>query len=252
MLFIAPSLATFVLWSAPTVDRAHPAPTEETARPARILITEIMYDPASRETGGATEWVELANIGGQSITLQNWRLDDEDRSNWGPINHRLEPGGVLVLINARAVTEAAFRAAWDDHTPGVPVPNYAVLPVKWGGLSNEPSHDNEILVLLNDRGSIVCRVNLNGDPAWPDGHGASVYLVQPGRDDPDQGSSWRRSTIGEGGARWSRKTPVFNETETGSPGWIPGLAEVAAPPDDTHSAVTPSPAELERDPSHGR
>lgn len=257
MLFITTSLASlaaFTLASAPALlpDRASTARAEENARPPCILITEIMYDPNSRETGGATEWVEIANIGGQSITLHNWRLDDEDRSQWGAINHRLEPGGVLVLINARAVTEAAFRAAWDDRSPGVPVPNYSVVPIKWGGLSNDPSPDNEILVLLNERGSVVCRVNLNGDPGWPDGHGASVYLAQPGRDDPDQGSSWRRSTVGEAGGRWSQKTPVFNETETGSPGWVPGLAEVAATPDDIPPAVTPSPTDVDREPSNGR
>jgi len=197
-----------------------------------VLITEIMYDPGSSEIGGGTEWIELCNVSDETITLRNWRLDDEDRSDWGPFSCTLAPLGVVVLVNRRAVDARAFHAAWDDDHGA---PGYAVVPVKWGGLANNPSHDNECLTLLDDRGVVRCRVNLHGDPSWPDGRRASLHLAQPGVTDPNLGTSWRRSTLGQGLARSSRQTAIFDATEVGSPGVVPELAEVIVAPDDTTS-----------------
>lgn len=84
----------------------------------RIVITEIMYNPASSERAGETEWVEIANVGDEAVEIRKWRLDDEDRGEWGPFSCRLEPGGAAVLVNAKAVDERAFREAWDAARPG--------------------------------------------------------------------------------------------------------------------------------------
>lgn len=85
--------------------------------PGRVVITEIMYNPASNERAGETEWVEIANVGDAPVAIRNWHLDDEDRGEWGRFSCILEPGGVAVLVNAKAVDERMFREAWDAARP---------------------------------------------------------------------------------------------------------------------------------------
>src|SRR5262245_50993604 len=98
----------------------------------RIIITEIMYNPHSDEKNNETEWVEIANVGTETMEIKNWRLDDEDKKNWGKFSCTLQPGGVAVIINGDAVKEDQFRAAWD--VAGGDSHNqleYQVIPVKW-------------------------------------------------------------------------------------------------------------------------
>ena len=42
----------------------------------RVVITEIMYNPASKETRGETEWVEIANQSRDRVDLTEWELRD--------------------------------------------------------------------------------------------------------------------------------------------------------------------------------
>jgi len=80
---------------------------------AKVVISEIMYNPASTELKNETEWVEIANVGTEAIDLKDWHLDDEDKGTWGKFACTLAPGGVAVLVNKDKMTEEAFRAAWD-------------------------------------------------------------------------------------------------------------------------------------------
>jgi len=209
----------------------------------RIVITEIMYDPDSQERRGETEWVEIANVGDEPAELTNWSLDDEDTSNWaqwGRFSCTLQPGEVAVLVNANAVTEAAFREAWDDaprepDSPGSErsddsgdaaraAPAYQVIPIKWGSLSNDPTLENEILRLIDGEGGTVCEVNLaEGVGGWPEdaAGGPSIYLTQPAAKEPGAASLWKRSRHGVDHARRNRATTVFDGEDVGSPGRLP-------------------------------
>src|SRR5262245_41006840 len=83
---------------------------------ARVIITEIMHNPASSETKGQAEWVEIANVGDQSIDIKDWRLGDEHKRKWGKFSCTLAPGGVAVIISD-AIKEKQFRDAWDEPQP---------------------------------------------------------------------------------------------------------------------------------------
>ncbi|MDY7109502.1 MAG: lamin tail domain-containing protein [Planctomycetota bacterium] len=204
----------------------------------RIVITEIMYNPDSNERGGATEWVELANVGDEPIQITDWKLRDEDRSGWGAFSVRLEPGGVVVLVNEKAVSEASFRAAWDADSPihgeSEPMtdpgeetsgePAYAIIPVKWGSLANSPSAENERLKLLDEKGEVICEVNFEEGDDWPicgNPDGASIWLTDLAATDLNDGKLWRPSEAGEAGARVCRRTEVFDGADVGSPGALP-------------------------------
>jgi hypothetical protein len=209
---------------------------------ARVIITEIMYNPASPEKSAETEWVEIANVGDATIEIKDWKLDDEDRAGWGTFSITLAPGGVAVLINAGGCTEEQFRAAWDvtaesgGAPAAVPVPArcYQVVPVKWGSLANRPAPGNEVLQLVNDKGNAVCEVNFQEGGDWPtlaQPGGPSIYLVNLAAEKLTDGSLWRMSEVGAAGARECRAANVFVRGDIGSPGTLPGPSvDTSAPP----------------------
>lgn len=256
---------------APTVATKGTASNEESANnvirvESTIVITEIMYNPASDEGKGQPEWVEIANLGAVAVEISDWRLDDEDSlpfDQWGPFSCVLAPGGVAVLVNATAVDEAQFRAAWDaavaaddaapdaapdaagstslpasatsgsGATPSAVDPGdvgktpYLVIPVKWGGISNNPGPrdgvGNEVLQLRDADGRVRCEVNLRNGDGWPKltaAGGPSVYLAEPSGDLND-GARWRAAAPGIDGARACLPTAVFNGRDIGSPGRLP-------------------------------
>lgn len=198
----------------------------------RVIITEIMYNPNSKEERGQTEWIEIANVGDETIDIKDWRIDDEDRWDWGRFSCTLVPGEVAVLMNADYLTEAQFREAWDgESTAGASA--YQVIGVNWGGIANAVAADNEILQLKNDKDEIVCEVQQQGQ--WPEcgrPDGASIYLVNLAATDLSDGRLWKRSDKGVAGARSNVKGAIFNGNDVGSPGFVPGLdgGAVAAAP----------------------
>ena len=199
---------------------------------AQVMITEIMYNPASKETKGETEWVEIANVGSEIINLKGWRLDDEDTGDWGAFDCTLAPGAVAVLVNVAAVTEEKFRAAWDADASHGAAPAYLVIPVTWGSLANTPTADNETLRLLNDSGEVICEVNLQSGGEWPEitnDDGCSVWLTDLRAPDLGSGKFWRKSVAGEQGARQCTPNEVFDKADIGSPGSVPGLGSAPAP-----------------------
>jgi hypothetical protein len=200
-----------------------------------VLISEVMYNPASDESKGQAEWVELVNVSSKPVEIVNWRLDDEDHlpfDQWSAFSCTLPAGGVAVLINGAFVDEAQFRAAW-DATDVDAAAEYLVLPVKWGGISNNPGDGNEVLRLLDGENALVCEVALGNGGTWPKlttAGGPSVYLTQL-TETPSDGRLWKASSVELDGGRRVRTTPVFNGPDIGSPGTVPAalLAVVAAP-----------------------
>lgn len=221
---------------------------------ARVIITEIMYNPASKETRNETEWVEIANVGDKSIEIKGWRLDDEDDrrgDDWGPFSCRLEPGGIAVLINEDAASEEQFRKAWDGDSSDGGSAHYHVIPVKWGSLSNNPTPENEILQLLDETGKVICEVNFESGGEWPrltPKGGPSIWLTDLHAADLNDGKLWKKSEAGKDGARRSVKTDVFDGEDIGSPGFVPGLKSPATasprkPGERESGGSSPSPVE---------
>ncbi len=74
--------------------------------PTSIVISELMYNPASDETSpGVGEWIEVVNTGASSADLSGWLFDDEDATNWGAI-----PSGTMLAPHQVAVFfDSAFH-----------------------------------------------------------------------------------------------------------------------------------------------
>jgi hypothetical protein len=202
--------------------------TSTVAAAPKVIITEIMYNPSSNEKKGETEWVEIANVGDTAIDIKNWRLADDTEKRakkWGTFNCALGPGEVAVLINADAVTEEQFRAAWDpaSESGDAAAIAYQVIPVNWGALRNKPGDDNHGLQLLNENESVICTVNYRDGDDWPNcskPDGASIWLADINAVNFSDGKLWKRSEPGNDGARLSTKTDIFDKQDAGSPGSI--------------------------------
>ena len=188
-----------------------------------VVISEIMYNPASAEPAG--EWVEIVNVGSESVILDGWILDDEDTGDWSPISTdtpALPGGGVAVIYNS-TISSSDFREAWS-------IPDSVLLiGVNWASLANSPSTTSEILELLDSDGQVQDTVNFDDSDPWPaDNNSGSVYLTDLFADNND-GSIWALSTLGQGNSR-SPSDGVFSSSDVGSPGFLALAADFGDAP----------------------
>ena len=192
-----------------------------------VIISEIMYDPFGAEQ--STEWIEIINNGTTTADLSGWKLDDEDKQDWGaiPTGSVLAPGEVAVIFNRffGLITETTFRTDWN-----VPASS-KVFGVNWsmeddgsnkgrGGLFNAPTLTNEILTLLDASSNVLNTVNFAEDgTVWPAyNNGSSLYLLDPATDN-NIGTNWRSARVGVDGGRQPTGS-VFSTTDIGSPGRV--------------------------------
>lgn len=189
--------------------------------PPELVISEIMYNPHTSQSGNSPEWIEIANIGGSTADLEGWLFDDEDEADWGefPGGTLLEPGQVAVFFDTTFISEANFRSEWS-------VPNNAlVIGISWAGLADSPSPTNEILELKDNGGSQVDLVNYDDTSPWPSDStsDSSIYLSSLTTDNK-VGSNWAKSLIGVNGAINPSGTS-FSTDDVGSPGILPESAD---------------------------
>jgi hypothetical protein len=189
----------------------------------QVIISEIMYNPASSEKfPNDVEWVEIFNAGTQAVDIRGWYLADEDGRTAGVAEGvRIEPGAAVVLVPGVQTAER-FHAAWGPQPVVVPLGNWG-QPGKFN-LANDPSPHNEVLTLRASDNSLIDEVNFDDEGDWPSDAppGASIYVL-PGKLDSvenDLGSSWARSVAGKHGAKTNRLTPEFDGIDTGSPGVV--------------------------------
>jgi hypothetical protein len=164
-------------WSALTEAVFAVGPVAESLR-----ISEIMYHPAS--TGGPTdpntEYVELTNVGGESINLNLVRFSNGVQFTFPSFD--LAPGGYCLVVQ----DTAAFRARYG---PSLPVAGQYT-----GSLSNA----GERIELLDAVGEVIH--NFHFDDKWfnvTDGQGFSLTVKDPRMADPNSYGDkalWRPST----------------------------------------------------------
>lgn len=193
---------------------------------AVLIITEIMYNPASDEKPpAATEWVEIYNPTEAEVDVSGWHLADED-GRTGPIATGTKLGAkqALVLIPSECTPEA-FAAAWGDGVKVAPLTDWGGRP-GLSGLGNNPSPTNEKLALKRADDSISDLVHYDDEGDWPSDEtdGPSIYLLPtPGTfsaDGNDQGKAWARSRTGTHGAKACNGGEVFDTRDVGSPGVV--------------------------------
>lgn len=198
---------------------------------AQVIISEIMYNPASFEGGvgpdappNQTEWIEIYNAGDEEVSLEGWFLQDEDGKTVGlPASAKIKPGEAVVLIpGVQSVTD--FREAWGSGFQVFKLKGWHEGDDPLSNLANSPSETNEILTLRDEAGEIIDEVNYDDASPWPSDspQGPSIAL-KPDKLDAksnDDGGSWVRSEPGKLAAKNAKKTEEYRAEDVGSPGRV--------------------------------
>ncbi|EMI57568.1 Endonuclease/exonuclease/phosphatase domain protein, partial [Rhodopirellula sallentina SM41] len=216
----------------------------EAPPPPAMVISEIMYNPASSGEGTSfsPEWVELVNLSTASEDISGWKLRDED-GDWGtiPASTIVQPNQVIVLYDGASTaiaSSANFRNAWSIPAGAL------VVGVDWDQeLDNDPSSTEGVLELVDTVGFTRDVVNYDDDdPAatdWPSDspEGPSIYLTDLLADN-NVGSNWARSVVGVDDAVAANGFP-FSSSDVGSPGSVPTFS--------SSITLTVSPSALDED-----
>lgn len=183
-------------------------PGEVPAPENRIVINEIMYNPAVPEAA----YIELFNTSPTfSFDLSGWRINGIDFTF---------PSGSVITNRQYLVIAANVTGYYNAYTTNAPAPFFQ-FP---GDLQN----DGETLTLLRPGAApgseiVVDKVRYEGVPAWPvsaNGTGPSLQLIDATRDNSrvgnwSDGAGWRMATFTgtiQGGANPATNFLVFLNT----------------------------------------
>jgi len=188
----------FVAMSSPTPGSANAYP-----KVGPVVISEIMYNPL---TEGDAEYVELLNISGSTILLQEWdsvhgiyvpwQFTDEGGITFNLPLIPIDAGERILLVKNKTIFETEFT----DVPSGVRIFAWGEGKLDNGGERIEISRpgDLEGLTRYYIR---VDRVNYDDDPPWPsgpDGGGNSLTRIVS-------------SDYGNDVANWRSETPTPGE-----------------------------------------
>ena len=194
-----------------------------------IVITEIMYNPASNESTTETQYIELANVTNAPISINGWTLDDEDADGPNTLPDVSIPARSLaVVVGSNA---ADFNTAWaaSIHASATVI-SLGDLGQTMINLSNSPSGTSEIIQLRDNLSTLIDEVNYDDGSGWPsDPGGPSIFLdiseanlQTSGNTLNDTGTNWSQASNGVAGAINSTPTGVWDAVDTGSPGNFAG------------------------------
>nr|HQV33393.1 lamin tail domain-containing protein [Calditrichia bacterium] len=189
-----------------------------------VVITEILYNPASDEGTVLTQAMEIVNLTNAPINLNNWTIDDEDGDGPNTLpNVTLPAFGVAVICGGSSVD---YTAAFGS-TAGYLLISLDDLAQTMFNMSNSPSAVSEIIQLRDENGDLVDEVNYDDATPWPsDAPQTSVYLALPNGSinatSNDDGSNWANAADGVDGGYLSTGGATWNAVETTSLGTVNG------------------------------
>ena len=219
-------------------DRGTPGAVPGGGAAAGLIISEIMYDPASAEP--AWEWVELYNNTGSLIDFGATPgvFDDVGDSSFTVANitsGSIAQGGVGVLFNAAASgsTLVDMKAAWGEGVNFIPVTAWTDLAnggdtvAVWSSLAayqGETQASTTPRRTTNNAAAVVAYDD-NATLGWPNNNDAGSIFLANLTASPATPASWTRS----GSNNSSAPQAVFAELvdhpggDVGSPGYVPGV-----------------------------
>lgn len=176
-----------------------------------LVISEVLYDPASTEPG--SEFVEVYNPTDLPASLLGWTIKDNSASDPLP-GATVAPGQFLVI----ASSQADFLAA----NPGYSGPLVSLESPIGNGLSNT----GDAVLLVDAAGAVVDAMSYGSDasglnPPCPDiPEGQSLSRTSP-QNDGDNASDWSPGVPSPGAGWVPLPPPTPTNTATSSPTLTP-------------------------------
>jgi hypothetical protein len=177
----------------------------------KLVITEIQYDPRSQESDDQqTEWVEIANLGQQSVSLKGYQLTSGSKAKPHDPKQRFVLGDVSVAPQQHIVIGIGTKEAYKD----LELPDMAAYAgeTKFAWLTN----DGDSVAIRDEKGKIIDEVVYAKDAPWPvvKNSGSTIQFMAPGGVDPavanDDPKNWVASD--------STNSKAFAEHGRGTPG----------------------------------
>ncbi len=179
---------------------------------SRLLITELMYNPAG---GDGYEFLELKNVGTGTAYLGGATFDEGITYTFdGDV--AIPPGSHLVV----ARTPATFALRY----PGVSVPS--------SGYTGKLANEGERVTLRAADGRVLVSVAYGSAAPWPTtpaGGGHSLVSIDPNDNAaPDDPASWRASTVVHGSPGRDDPLPEAAAIVSGPASWKAGNGQDTA------------------------
>ena len=220
------------------LDVANPGVVPAGPAATGLLISEIMYDPASNDTGW--EWVEIFNNTGATINFGATPYYFQDVAGTDlaspNLNSGVLPNGEAAVVFSSATTTQHMIDAWDPGgtlgTLFIPVASFPALAnagdtvALWDSAADYNLDSADVSGRGTANATTVVTYDESGPPetptGWPDPNNrASIYLTSL-TNDPTQGSSWFDSFAGDGlsanAVAVNIVQPIHVGGDVGSPG----------------------------------
>jgi len=194
-----------------TNDLANPGIVPAGAAASGVLISEIMYDPASPENDW--EWVEIYNNSGSAIDFSatNYVLDDDDNNPLSTAN--ITSGSIAnataaILYNSDKITFQDAQDAWDpggaNGTNFIAVTDFTQFSntsdtvALWASFADYTGETEQGPTPKRTTDNAVAAVTYDENDGWPitNGSAASIYLADL-NSDPTVGFNWVQSLEGD-------------------------------------------------------
>jgi hypothetical protein len=219
-------------------DRGSPGAVPGGGAAAGLVISEIMYDPASAEPDW--EWVEIFNNSGATIDFGStgYVFDDDDDGSLTAANitsGTIAQGANGVLFNASASgsTLENMRAAWGAGVNFIPVTTWTDLTNSgdtiaiWSSLAAYQAEAQSTTSPRRTTANAAIAVTYDNSAAagWPANNGSGSIFMANLTSNPATPASWTRSgnTNSFGPQQVSAEVIDHPGGDVGSPGFAPGV-----------------------------
>jgi len=219
-------------------DRGTPGAVPGGGAAAGLVISEIMYDPASAEP--VWEWVEIFNNTGATIDFgsTNYVFDDDDDSSLTAANitsGTIAQGAVGVLFNASANgnTVENMKAAWGAAVNFIPVNTWTDLTNSGDAIaiwSSFAAYQAETQATSSPRrtmnnAAVAVAYDNSAAAGWPANNNSGSIFMANLTSNPATPASWTRSSNANSFAPQQVTAEVIDHPggDVGSPGFVPGV-----------------------------
>jgi hypothetical protein len=217
-------------------DRGTPGAVPGGGAAAGLVISEIMYDPASPEP----EWVEIFNNSGVPVDFANtgYVFDDDDDASLTAANittGTIAQGATGVLFNASASgsTLENMQAAWGAGVNFIPVTTWTDLTNSgdtfaiWSSLAAYQAETQSTMSPRRTTSNAATVVTYDNSAAggWPANNGAGSIFMPNLTSNPASPASWTRSSNTNSFGPQQVSADVIDHPggDVGSPGFAPGV-----------------------------
>jgi hypothetical protein len=219
-------------------DRGTPGAVPAGGAAEGLLISEVMYDPASAEP--TWEWVEVFNNTGAPIDFgaTPYVFDDDDDASLSAENVKsgtIAQGATAVLFNAspnNSNTLANMTAAWGGGVNFIPVITWTDLTntgdtvALWSSLSAYQGETQSMTAPRRTTNNAAAVVAFDDDTmlGWPANNDASSIFLNNLTSNPATPASWTRANSTNSVTPQPVLGTVIDHpgNDIGSPGFVPG------------------------------